>query len=97
MFAVVRDTTYAPNLRLQESEAFQKFQAVHADQPGYRGSMVVALGEGRHVTVTLWAQEADMRAAREAIGPTVGRLLNPIMTVEARLIGTGRVVFDDLT
>jgi hypothetical protein len=46
--------------------------------------------------VTLWASDKDMNAAREAIGPTVGRTLAPLMNRKASLIGTGRVVFNDL-
>jgi hypothetical protein len=37
-----------------------------------------------------------MDAAREALGPVVGRLLEPLMTSPAVLLGTGRVVVSDL-
>lgn len=96
MFAVVRETTYPSNLGLPDAEAFKSFQAAHQDLPGYRGSVIVAVGEGRHLTVALWESEGEMRAAREAIGPTVGATISKLMTREAKLLGTGPVVFDDV-
>jgi hypothetical protein len=96
MFAVIREATYAPGDTLVETPQFQTFQDAHAAQPGYRGTVVVALGAGRHVTATLWETAQDMAAAREAIGPVVGQQLEPLMAAPSTLIGTGSVVFTDL-
>jgi hypothetical protein len=95
MHAVVRETFYPADLELADEPAFREFQAEHARQPGYRGTIVVALGNGRHITVTLWNTAEDMHAAREALGPTVGRLLEPMMTSSSHLLGTGPVVVKD--
>jgi hypothetical protein len=38
-----------------------------------------------------------MAAAREAMGPVVERTVSPLMTSPAKLLGTGPVVFNDLT
>jgi hypothetical protein len=96
MHAVVRETHYAPDKPLQDLPAFKKFQDAHAACPGYRGTIVTHLGEGRYATVTLWATVADMDAAREALGPVVQEMLDPAMTEPSRLYGTGRVVFTDI-
>lgn len=95
MHAVVRETFYPADLDLAETPAFRDFQAAHARQPGYLGTTVIALGNGRHITITLWNTAADMHAAREALGPTVGRLLDPMMTAPSNLLGTGPVVVKD--
>jgi hypothetical protein len=96
MHAVVRETNYAPDNRIQESPEFQEFQKVHADRHGYRGTIVVDMGNGRFVTLTLWETADDMAAARSALEPVVERLLNPMMTSPSKLLGTGRVVVNDL-
>jgi len=96
MHAVFRETTYAPDDAIVESAAFREFQNVHAARDGYRGTIVADVGDGRLLTVTLWDSAAAMHAAREAIGPVVERLLEPRMTAPAVLLGTGRVVVNDL-
>ena len=97
MFAVFRETTYDPDKPMYETEGFQKFQEAHAARSGYKGTIVADAGNGRFLTVTLWEAQADMDSARVALGPIVQRLLDPLMTAPAKLLGTGRVVVDDLT
>jgi hypothetical protein len=96
MFAVIRETTYPVDKPLSERPQFRAFQKAHAEHPGYRGTIVTHLGDGRHVTVTLWDSAQHMDAAREAIGPTVGKLLEPIMLAPSRLYGTGEVAYTDV-
>ncbi len=96
MHAVFRETRYSSGASVVESDAYREFNAIHAAQPGYRGSMVVDAGEGRLLTVTLWETAEAMSAAREALEPVVARLLDPSMTAPAMLLGTGRVVLNDL-
>lgn len=96
MFAVIRETTYPAYKPLGEGPQFRAFQEAHAEQPGYMGTIVTHLGDGRYVTVTLWDSARHMDAAREAIGPTVGKLLEPIMLAPSRLYGTGEVAYTDL-
>lgn len=97
MHAVIRETTYDPNDPIQRTRAFQEFQQEHARLNGYAGSVLVDVGRGRLITLALWQTVADMNAAREAIGPVVERTISPLMTSPAKLLGTGTVVFDDLT
>lgn len=96
MHAVFRETTYAPGDAIVETAAFREFQNVHAAREGYRGTIVADVGAGRLLTITLWETADAMHAAREAIGPVVERLLEPHMTRPAVLLGTGRVVVNDL-
>lgn len=96
MYAVFRETSYPPGIPIQESREFREFQQAHASRPGYVGTVVTDVGGGRYLTVTLWETEEDMHSAREAIGPVVERLLNPLMTAPSKLLGTGRVAVNDL-
>jgi len=97
MYAVFRETTYPPDKPLHLQREFQEFQKAHAQRKGYRGTVVTDVGNGRYLTITIWETEADMNAARDALGPIVARLINPIMTSPAVLLGSGRVVVDDLS
>lgn len=96
MHAVFRETRYDPNKPIQESPEFEEFQKVHADQDGYKGTVVTDVGDGRYLTLTLWETAEDMHAARKALGPVVKRLLNPLLTSPATLLGTGKVVEYDM-
>ena len=96
MYAVFRETTYAPNQPIVERREFQEFQNAHANRKGYKGTLVADAGNGRLITVTLWETAEDMNEAREALGPVVERMLNPLMTFPSKLYGTGRVVVNDL-
>jgi hypothetical protein len=96
MYAVVRETTYPLDKPLAARPEFAAFQDAHATQPGYRGTIVTHLGEGRHVTVTLWDTAQHMDAARNAIGPTVKAQIAPLMAQPTRLLGTGEVAYTDI-
>lgn len=96
MYAVSRETYYPPEIKIQETKAFTAFQNKHAEQPGYVGTIVTKLEEGRYLTVTLWETEEQMNNARKALGQVVEELLTPLMTSPAILLGTGPVVVNDL-
>ncbi|HEY7894361.1 MAG TPA: hypothetical protein VIC24_05635 [Gemmatimonadaceae bacterium] len=97
MYAVVRDNTFDRAKLAAESAKIAEFQAAHARQPGYRGSVVVDIGSGRQISVTLWQSQADGEAARIALGPVIGRALVPLLATSSILVGVGDVVFDDLS
>lgn len=96
MYAVFRETTYAASPPIAEQREFQEFQEAHANRKGYKGTVVVDAGNGRLLTITLWETAEDMNDAREALGPIIERLLNPLMTSPSKLLGTGRVIVNDL-
>lgn len=96
MYAIVRETTYDPVALEQGQARLDEFQALHAEQPGYRGTLVVELSVGRWLTVNLWDAPESASAALPAMVPAVHRLLEPMMTAPSQVIGAGRVVLTDL-
>jgi hypothetical protein len=97
MYAVVRENFYDSGKLSRADKEMKEFQSIHAAQPGYRGNIVVDLGGGRMLIVTLWESEATAHAAREALEPDIQRLLVPLMTKPSHLVGTGHVVADDVS
>lgn len=96
MYAVLRETKYAPDQPIHGRSEFKEFQTAHAQRRGYQGTVVAEVGGGRYLTVTLWETAEDMAAAREALEPVVQRLLDPLMSAPSKLLGTGPVVVNDL-
>ncbi len=96
MYAIIRETTYDPSKLSQGKDHFAEFQALHARQPGYQGTIVVDTGNGRQLAVNLWESEEHAAAALAAMVPAVQRLLEPMMAGPSQLIGTGPVVLADL-
>jgi hypothetical protein len=92
---VVRSSSYPASFSLQSSPEFAEFQRIHSAQPGYRGTIVVSVGDGKYITMTAWQSESDMRAARQALEPVADRLLNSRMTSVSNLLGTGTIVYSD--
>ncbi len=96
MYAVVRDTPYDPAKLREGSEAIAEFQAIHARQPGYAGTVVVDAGNGRWLTVNLWETEEQAAAALPTMVPVVQRLIEPLMAGPSQLIASGPVALTDL-
>lgn len=97
MYAIVRQNTFDPAKLAQSEQQLAEFQELHARQPGYRGSVVLDIGESRWLTVNLWATEGDANAALPAMVPVVRRLLEPMMAGPSQLLGAGPVVLTDLS
>ena len=97
MYAIVRDNLYDSAKLAQGGDQLAEFQALHARQPGYRGTIVVDAGNGRWLAVNLWETAEHAEAARQALLPEVRRLLEPLMARPSQLIATGPVVLADLT
>ncbi len=96
MYAVVRELRYDPEKLRRGGDAMREFQRLHAQRPGYRGSLTVELEPGHRIAVNLWETEAHATAAREVIEPVVRRLLGPLMAAPAVLIGAGPLVENDV-
>lgn len=92
MYAVVRVNTWGEAKREAAADDVAEFDRIHAGQPGFVGSIVVDVGEGREAIVNLWESEDAAGAALAVVGPEVGRLLAPLMAGPSQLIGTGEVV-----
>ena len=96
MFAVLRLNSFDPDKLAASGETLDEFDKVHAAQPGYVGSVVVDLEEGRRFALNLWESEEHSSAALSVLGPEVGRLLSPLMSSPSELIGVGTVISSDL-
>ena len=96
MYAIIRDNTFDPAKLMEGHDQFAEFQALHARQPGYKGSIIVDAGNGRQLTINLWESEEQATAALPAMVPEVQRLLEPMMAKPSQLIATGPVVLADL-
>lgn len=92
MYAVVRVNTWDNAKRAAAAADVAEFDRIHAEQPGFLGSLVVDLGEGRNAIVNLWESEQQATAALPVVGPAVGRLLQPLMAEPSRLVGTGEII-----
>ncbi len=96
MYAILRRNSYDATKLAHAEPALAEFQAMHAAQPGYCGSIVVDIGDGQRVAVNLWATERDAAAGQTALVPHLRRLLEPLMSGPSQLVGAGEVVASDL-
>ena len=80
MFAVLRLNSFDPHKLAASGDRLEEFDKLHAAQPGYVGSVVVDVGEGRRFVLNLWESEEHSAAALSVLGPEVGRLLGPLMS-----------------
>ena len=97
MYSVVRENFYDSGKLSRADKEMREFQSIHAAQPDYRGNIVVDLGGGHRLIVTLWESESTAYAAREALEPDIQRLLVPLMTKPSHLFGTRHVVVNDVS
>jgi hypothetical protein len=96
MYAIIRKNTYDPGKLAQAGPALAEFQALHAAQPGYLGSIDVDTGQGQRLIVNLWHTEQHARAGMTALIPHAQRLLGPLMTGPSELLGAGEAATTDL-
>src|SRR3954470_18044752 len=96
MYSVIRENFYDLKKLSNAEKQMQEFHSIHAAQRGYRGNIVVDLGAGRMLVVTLWESESLAHAARAALEPAIQRLLVPLMTKPSHLLGAGPVAVADL-
>jgi hypothetical protein len=96
MYSVIRENFYDLTKLTRADSEIKEFNAIHAAQPGYFGNIIVDLGAGHMLIVTLWESEKSAHAARQALEPDIQRLLVPLMAEPSRLIGAGNVVVNDL-
>ncbi len=96
MYAVARLNSFDPNKLAAAGDELEQADPAHRTQPGYAGTVVVDLHEGRHLIPNFWDSEEHSAAALSMLGPEVGRVLNPVMSEPSELIGLGAVLFTDL-
>jgi len=96
MYAIVRKNTFDSSKLAEGQRTVDEFNAVHAKQVGYRGSMTVDIGDGHWIVVNLWDTRESATAALPLMIPVVQRLLEPLMSEPSQLLGTGPVVMIDI-
>lgn len=96
VYAIVRQNTYDPEGLARSSQQLEEFQALHARQPGYQGTVIVDAGDGRWLVLNLWETEEHASAALAQMVPGVRRLLEPIMAGPSQVLAAGNVVLTDL-
>jgi hypothetical protein len=94
MYAIVRTYEYDPAKLADVQGPLAEVQSLHANQPGYAGSLVIDDGH-RSIAVNLWEDEQAAAAGRTAIGPQVQRLLEPMIAGPSELIAAGEVLAND--
>jgi hypothetical protein len=92
MYAVVRVNTWDQEKQTGAADDVAEFDRIHGRQPGFLGSLVVDLGEGRTAILNLWESEEQATAALPVVGPAVARLLEPLFADPSQLVGTGEVI-----
>ena len=96
MYAIVRENRFDVDKVARGEEQLAEFQEIHAQQPGYGGTIVVDAGEGLQLSINLWDAEEDANAALPVMVPAVRRLIEPMLVAPSRVIAAGRVALTDL-
>ena len=91
MYAIVRKNTYDRAKLAQGRAQLEQFDALHARQPGFQGTMTIEVGAGTFVLINVWASQAAATAGLEALRPAVRQLVEPLLAAESTLIGEGPV------
>lgn len=89
MYAIVRVNTMDRERVAAAGEQLAEFAALHAQQPGFLGTVTVALDDEREVVVNVWESEEHARAGLAVMGPLVGGMLAPLMATPTELVGVG--------
>jgi hypothetical protein len=91
MYAIVRRNTYDPGKLAKGQEQLREFDQRHAEQPGFRGSLSVDIGDGRCIIVNLWDDKRSADAALPVMVPVVKQFLEPLFAQPSELLGSGPV------
>lgn len=95
MYAVIRELTYDPQKLNQGQAQADEFRRLRAQQPGAQGNLTVDVGGNRLIVIDLWDSEAQQQAAAQVLQPQAQRLIRPLLTGDARVLGSGEVIHDD--
>lgn len=96
MYAVVRKNTFDKDKLAQGRQQLDEFDAIHARQPGFLGTITVDCGDESVAVLNLWESEDHARAGLQVLIPAVQRLIVPLLATESVLIGQGQVIANSL-
>jgi hypothetical protein len=94
VYAIVRKNIYDPAKLDRGREQLAKFDELHAQQPGFRGTITIDVGNNSKVLINLWDSREAARAGLTQMRPVAENLLQPLLATESALIGEGNVVED---
>ena len=97
MYAVIREVAIRPGAEEPYRSARVAFNTIHREYAGYCGSVTFDAGEGRRLSVNLWADEQSYQAAVPAMLAEAAQLMGPHLTGPSRVLHQGDVVAEDLT
>lgn len=99
MYARITELNYAPD-KLPDEQVLQQFFQLRAQQPGYRGNLIIDLGHGRRLNIVLHDTKDQADAAVPTTNPAlrgfVEQHLIPLMTAPPQPVNEGPVIFTDL-
>ena len=96
MYAIVRKNTYDLGKLAGGQEQLREFNRRHAQQPGFRGSLSVDIGDGQSIIINLWGDRESAEAALPAMIPIVKQFVEPLLAAPPELLGSGPVTLTDL-
>ena len=97
MYARIREATYDPEKLARGKDQVDEFWRIRAEQPGYKGALTVDAKDGQTFIITLWETEEQAEAAQGVLDPHAQRLMGPLQSRPARVLGGGQVSYNDLT
>ena len=92
MYATVRETFYEPRQPGGGRAQLEAFAAFRARLPGFVGSLAVAAGDSRVVTLALWESEERASAALALLEPEAQRVFGATRAPPSRVIAQGPVL-----
>jgi hypothetical protein len=97
MYALIRESTIRPGAEEQFLAARSEFNTLHSEYAGYCGSVTFDAGDGKRLSVVLWADENAYQTALPNMLVQAAELMGPHLTAPSRVVFQGEVVSDDLT
>ena len=94
MFAHVLVYSVTPENRADFDVHFAEYRAVREQQPGFRGTIEVAIGEGRGGGVILWDSQEAAQAARQVMTREYDRVIKLLSFDSA---GSGEVTYNTIS
>lgn len=96
VYAILRKNTYDPAKLDRGREQLAKFDELHAQQLGFRGTITIDVGDTSKVLINLWDSREAARAGLTQMRPVAENLLQPLLATESVLIGEGNVVDEEV-
>jgi heme-degrading monooxygenase HmoA len=94
MFAIVFEYSVTPENQAEFDAQAAQYLAVREQQPGFLGTIEVAIGEGRIAVLNLWESQEAQQAAQQAMTIAYERI-DPLYS--AQMVGRGEVLHNTIS